>query len=193
MDLSESYHITEERYNESPEIQLRNNDILLAKDGAGIGKIGIVQGLTVKATVNSSLLVVRSGDVFRPKFLFYFLKGPKMQELAKSRIAGSATPHLFQRDIRKFDLLVPPILEQDQIIDEIESRLSIADQTELLIKQSLKMGGILRQSILKNAFVGKLIPQDPSDEPAEILLQRIRPQKNDLDKSNSRGLISYVK
>jgi type I restriction enzyme S subunit len=118
VDLSETYHVSEERYSESPEIQLRNDDILLAKDGAGIGKIGIVKGLTVKATVNSSLLVIRSGCAFKPKFLFYFFKGPRMQELVKSRITGSATPHLFQRDIRKFDLLIPPLLEQEQIASQ---------------------------------------------------------------------------
>lgn len=193
VDLTESYHITEDRYEESPEIKLKNDDILLAKDGAGIGKIGIVQGLETRATVNSSLLVIRSGEVFRPKFLFYFLKGPRMQELVKARITGSATPHLFQRDIRKFDLLIPPILEQEQIINEIESRLSVADQTEIVIKQSLKMGCTLRQTILKDAFEGKLVSQDRSDEPAEKLLEKIKESKNYPAKRDQKGLINYVK
>ncbi len=193
VDLSESYHISEERYTESPEIQLRNEDILLAKDGAGIGKIGIVQGLATKATVNSSLLVIRSGQVFLPKFLFYFLKGPKMQELVKSRITGSATPHLFQRDIRKFDLLIPPILEQEEIIQQVESKLSIADEVEKISRACLKQGNLLRQTVLKSAFEGKLVPQDPNDEPAENLLERIKTERLTNKSKNQLELSKYVK
>jgi len=196
VDISETYHISDERYSESPEIQLRNDDILLAKDGAGIGKIGIVQGLTVKATVNSSLLVIRSGCAFKPKFLFYFFKGPRMQELVKSRITGSATPHLFQRDIRKFNLLIPPLLEQEQIIAEIESRLSVADQVENIGRTSIKQANHLHQAILKNAFEGKLVPQDSSEQPAEKLLECIKAERLSSKKSNSVNqleLSHYVK
>jgi type I restriction enzyme S subunit len=196
VDLSETYHISEERYSESPEIQLRNDDILLAKDGAGIGKIGIVQGLTVKATVNSSLLVIRSGLAFKPKFLFYFFKGPRMQELVKSRITGSATPHLFQRDIRKFDLLIPPLLEQEQIIAEIESRFSVVDQVENIGRMSVKQAGHLRQTILKDAFDGKLVSQDSNDQPAEELLECIKAEclSNRNSRSNNQLELSrYVK
>jgi len=173
VDLSDSYHVTEERYEESPEIQLRNDDILLVKDGAGIGKVGIVQGLNTKATVNSSLLVIRSGKVFRPKFLFHFLRGPKMQEVVRKRITGSTTPHLFQRDIKKFELLIPPLSEQDAIIEEIEAHFSVIDETEGVVNQSLIKAETLRQSILKRAFAGRLVPQDPDDEPAEKLLEHI--------------------
>ena len=196
VDISETYHISEERYSESPEIQLRNDDILLAKDGAGIGKIGIVQGLTVKATVNSSLLVIRSGLAFKSKFLFYFFKGPRMQELVKSRITGSATPHLFQRDIRKFDLLIPPLLEQEQIIAEIESRFSVVDQVENIGRMSVKQAGHLRQTILKDAFEGKLVPQDSNDQPAEELLECVKAEclSNRNSKSNNQLELSrYVK
>ena len=64
-------HISIERYEESPEIRLQLNDILLCKDGAGIGKVGIVKHLPEKATVNSSLLVIRSFEAFIPDFLYY--------------------------------------------------------------------------------------------------------------------------
>jgi len=174
VDLSHSYHISEERYDESPEIQLMNDDILLVKDGAGIGRVGIVQGLNAKATVNSSLLVVRSGEVLKPRFLFYLLQGPKMQEIVKKRITGSATPHLFQRDIKKFELLIPPPAEQQAIVKEIESRLSVMDQTERVVSLSIEQEKRLRQSILRRAFEGNLTLQDPSDEPAAVLLERIK-------------------
>ena len=157
--FKDAYHISEERYYESPEIMLRNDDILLCKDGAGIGKIGIVKNLREKATVNSSLLVIRGLEVFIPEFLFYLLSGPKLQRIVQSRISGSATPHLFQNDIRKFELQVPPIEEQKQIVSEIEIRLSVCDKLEETITNSLLQAESLRQSILKKAFEGRLLSQ----------------------------------
>ncbi len=62
-------------------------------------------------------------------------------------------------------------------MEEIERHFSIADRIEATIEQSLKQAERLRQSILKRAFEGKLVPQDPSDEPAEILLERIKAEK----------------
>ena len=67
--------------------------------------------------------------------------------------------------------------EQQQIVAEIESRLSVCDKLEETIEQSLLQAEALRQSILKKAFAGKLVPQDPSDEPAEKLLARIRAER----------------
>jgi type I restriction enzyme, S subunit len=118
-----SNHITEDRYIESPEIQLQNDDVLLAKDGS-IGKLGIVKDLKTKATVNSSLLVIRGQEAFLPKFLFYLLSGPLLQNLAKSRIRKGSTPHLFERDIKNFHVSIPPLEEQQIIINELESILT---------------------------------------------------------------------
>jgi type I restriction enzyme, S subunit len=71
----------------------------------------------------------------------------------------------------------PPIEEQDAIVHEAEYILSIADENEKVIEQSLKRVDRLRQSILKRAFEGKLVPQDPNDEPASLLLDRIRAER----------------
>lgn len=70
-----------------------------------------------------------------------------------------------------------PTPEQEEIIEEIESRLSMADEVEKVAEQSLKQSERLRQSILKQAFEGRLVPQDPTDEPAEKLLERIRRER----------------
>lgn len=185
VDFTEAYHISEDRYLESPEIQLQNGDVLLCKDGAGIGKIAIVRDLIKPASVNSSLLVIRGMDILGQDFLYYLFSGPKLQSIVSQRITGSATPHLFQNDIRKFELLIPPKEEQAQIVQEIESRLSICDDIEASIRESLDKSKALRQSILKKAFEGTLLSEEeiaackaaPDYEPASVLLERIKAEK----------------
>lgn len=79
---------------------------------------------------------------------------------------------------------IPPLQEQNKIVEEIERLFSIAEKNEKIIEQSLKQADKLRQSILKQAFEGKLVPQDPSDEPASILLERIKEEKAKYEKRN---------
>ena len=156
VDFKAANHISLERYDESPEIKLEEGDILLAKDGAGIGKIGIVKHLPDAATVNSSLLVVRGRGAFVPKFLFYTLAGPKMQELVQSRITGSATPHLFQKDIKLFDLAVPPLPEQRRIVAKVEELLGRVNAARARLAKVPAILKRFRQSVLAAACSGEL-------------------------------------
>lgn len=176
--FKDANHITIERYEESPEIKLKTNDILLCKDGAGIGKIGIIKNLPEKATVNSSILVIDAKEVFNPDFLYYFFLGPTMQELVNEKISGSAIPHLFQKDIKKFNLKVPPRLEQNRIVEILESRFTLIENLEKSISHTLSGILILRHSILKKAFDGKLVNQDFNDESASELLNKIKVEKS---------------
>jgi type I restriction enzyme S subunit len=79
--------------------------------------------------------------------------------------------------ITKELIFIPSILEQDKIFEEVERLFSVIDQLEKTIDANLKRAEKLRQSILKQAFEGKLVPQDPNDEPAEKLLERIKAEK----------------
>jgi type I restriction enzyme S subunit len=73
---------------------------------------------------------------------------------------------------------MPPSLEEQQfIVSEIERRLSVCDKLEESINQGLQQAEVLRQSILKKAFAGQLVPQDPNDEPAAVLLERIKAER----------------
>jgi len=71
---------------------------------------------------------------------------------------------------------LPPLEEQHFIVEEVERRLSVVDKLEATVEANLKQADGLRQSILKQAFSGELVPQDPDDEPAGVLLERIKAQ-----------------
>jgi type I restriction enzyme, S subunit len=139
VNLNNTFHIPQWRYDESPQIQLKNDDILLTKDGAGIGKIAMVKNLSERATINSSLLLIRGLEAFIPEFLFYYLKGPAIQKIVQERILGAAIPHLFQKDIRQFILSIPPKQEQIEIVKIIK------EKNRELDKYHLKMGTIISQ------------------------------------------------
>ena len=149
-------HITNERYDESPEIMVRKNDILLTKDGAGIGKLGYINELPEKATINSSLLLIRPGDVANYKFIFYLLSGPALQNIVKERITGSATPHLFQRDIKEFVLPVPSLPEQQEIVRILDTMLEKESRAKEAARTVLEQIALLKKSILARAFRGKI-------------------------------------
>ena len=72
---------------------------------------------------------------------------------------------------------LPPLAEQRRIVAEVERRLSVIQQAEAAVEANLTRAERLRQSILKQAFSGKLVPQDPNDEPASMLLERIRAER----------------
>lgn len=96
------------------------------------------------------------------------------------RRAASLSVNIAHLTLERFRVLpfpLPPLAEQQRILDEMDWRLSVVHACETEIDQQLQKSESLRQSILKRAFAGQLIPQDPSDEPASVLLERIRAEK----------------
>ena len=83
----------------------------------------------------------------------------------------------FQRDIKEFALSMPPLEEQREVVRLIESYLDFAVQIEKLVKEAKIRADKIDQSILAKAFSGELVPQDPNDEPASVLLEKIKNEK----------------
>ena len=87
--------------------------------------------------------------------------------------------------MNKIQVPFPPLNEQRKIVEIVENAISLINDTETVVHQSSKRSDHLRQSILQRAFQGKLVPQDPGDEPASLLLERIRAER--IKESPKRG------
>ena len=149
--------------------------VLLGMIGEGKTR-GQVAILDIPACNNQNSAAIRVSEVgLPPEYVFYFLWG---QYDATRRIgSGNNQPALNKSRVQEIALPLPPLAEQHRIVAEIERRLSVIQQAEAVVGASLKRAGRLRQSILKQAFSGKLVPQDPADEPASALLERIRAER----------------
>jgi restriction endonuclease S subunit len=137
VNFRDAFHITQERYDESPEIMLQKNDILICKDGAGIGKLAVMPELLGPTTINSSLLLIRPRDTVYHEFLYLYLLSPMFQAIVQERLSGSTTPHLYQRDIAELKVELPPFDIQQRVVTEIweafaqqENIIELADQKQ---------------------------------------------------------------
>ena len=133
-----------------------SDDILICKDGAGIGKLGIVPDLPGLVTINSSLLLIRCKSQLRTKFLYYNLLSPNFQRIVYSRLSGATTPHLYQRDIVTFPISVRPIMEQDNIVRKLDFLRIETQKLEAVYKKKIDDLEELRKSLLQKAFSGEL-------------------------------------
>ena len=149
--------------------------VLLGMIGEGKTR-GQVAILDIPACNSQNSAALRVSEVgLPPGFVFYYLMG---QYEATRRIgSGNNQPALNKSRVQEIVLPLPPLAEQHRIVAEVERRLSVIQQAETAVEASLRRAERLRQSILKRAFCGELVPRDPDDEPASVLLERIRAQR----------------
>lgn len=101
-----------------------------------------------------------------------------VQEYRQMNIYGQGRPPLGFDGLRMTPVVLPPQNEQDQVVAVVEQRVSIIDAALEQIEHGLLRASRLCQSMLEKAFEGKLVPQDPNDEPASVLLERLRANRS---------------
>ena len=177
LDLTDCTYISWPKYEESPEIQLDINDIVVVKTGSSYGKTSFVDNLTEKTTLNPQLMVLKERKC-NSKYLCYFLNTQYMRKHFEDLVNGTAIPTFSQEKFGMKIFPLPPASEQEKIVSRIEL---ILDKIDLLENDKENLDTIIKQTkskILDLAIHGKLVPQDPNDEPAEELLKRIATSDN---------------
>ena len=167
-DIPES--ITEEAVANSSAKINPTGSVLIAMYGATIGKLGI---LTFPATTNQACCACIEFNAIIQLYLFYFLLSQRNEFIAKG--GGGAQPNISKEIIVNTFIPLPPLSEQQRIVMEIEKWFALIDQIE---QSKVNLQTIIKQAkskILDLAIHGKLVPQDPNDEPAIELLKRINP------------------
>ncbi len=166
--------------------RVKANDVLLNITGASIGRCAYVPENFPRGNVNQHVCILRtSQEKLFSKFLSSYLNSPNAQQEIMNTQGGATRQGLNFQQIRNLACILPPLPEQKQIVSEIETRLSVCDKLEETITIALRQSEALRQSILKKAFEGKLVEQDPKDEPASKLLERLKVEMKRVVRKNA--------
>ena len=112
-------------------------------------------------------------------YLKYYLDSPIAFSYYKKNEKGTAQKGIYLETLKNMIIKLPIDKDaQQKIVAEIEKRFEVADEVAKVVQENLEQAEQLKQSILKKAFEGRLVSQDPTDEPASVLLERIKKERN---------------
>jgi type I restriction enzyme S subunit len=151
------------------------HDVLMNIVGPPLGKVSLVPETYSEWNMNQAIVLFRTSDVVLSRYLALCLMSDEvLRWITRTAKATAGQFNISVSNSRILPIPLPPLAEQEQIVALVEERLSQIDSAEKTIDAELIRAKRLRQSILKQAFEGKLVPQDPKDEPASVLLERIK-------------------
>ena len=174
---------------------LQKNDILFARTGGTVGKSYLVSDVTTEAVYAGYLIRTRYNfDLLSPQYLKFFMESSLYWEQLREGTIATAQPNCNGKTLGKMLLPLPPLAEQKRIVAKLEQVLPLAEEygaaQEQLDKLNKELPEALKKSILQEAIQGKLVPQNPKDEPAQKLLERIAASRNESSLSLPKGTSS---
>jgi type I restriction enzyme S subunit len=162
VDWNRCYHVSPDRYELAPEIQLREGDLLMMKDGAAMGKLGFIDELPSPACLNSHLLLFRPlKGAFENRFLYYVLGGPGFNCFMVQERTGTTFFGISQESIGSFPLATPPQFEQHKILEFLDKETAKIDA---LVEEQRRLIELLkekRRAVISHAVTKGLNPDAP--------------------------------
>jgi type I restriction enzyme, S subunit len=171
-------HISDEHYDQLLKHSVAAGDLVVAMLGEVLPRACIVPPGVSPAIVKADCARLRlNTDLLRPAVMNAALNSPPVRERAVSLMKGIGRPRINLGALRSIAIPVSPSLEQIALEDQLAEAEASIEEMHSTIVESLTRSQAQRQNILKAAFSGQLVPQDPSDEPATVLLERIRAER----------------
>ncbi|MFD9722769.1 restriction endonuclease subunit S [Streptomyces sp. NPDC059072] len=153
IDFRNVNYISEFRYEESPELKLQEGDVLLAKDGNTLGIVNMVKQLPGPATVNGSIAVIRPTQV-SSSFLRYVLESRLTQAAISMLKGGMGVPHLFQWDINRLPVPLPPLEDQRRIADFLDVEIARIDQLVSKLAEMTELVTLRGKALIRERLQG---------------------------------------
>ena len=155
---------------------------LLVVEGNGspeqIGRSSLWRGVIDPCVHQNHLIRVRPKQSLVPEYLEFYWNSPHASRRVQAVASSTSGLHtLSTGKLKMLPIAIPPLTEQSRIVTEVERELSVLDACERAVDAGVARSAALRRSVLKAAFEGRLVSQDPSDEPASVMLERIRAER----------------
>lgn len=150
VDWDDCYHVSVDRYEQDKGIQLRENDLLVTKDGT-VGKTAFVVDCPEQATLNSHIFLVRSKDgSVEPEYLYYVLNSQIFTDFMKNILTGTTIKGLTQGNFYKFVFEAPDVPTQKKIVEVLESIDAVIDKTREVIQKYINIKTGMMFDLLKD-------------------------------------------
>lgn len=187
LSLEKAFYVSEDKASELAKYKVKAGDLLFSRM-ASVGRADLVPSHLEGAIINYHLMRLRlASATINPNYFIIFVRGSQtIVDYIKEVNHGVTRDGINTNQLLALPVALPPHAEQEQIVAEVEQHLSIVSELEAIVKANLKRVERLRQGILREAFAGRLVPQDPTDEPASVLLERIRSERNNEQKNGAR-------
>lgn len=177
----EMLFISQEKYDSLHSGKIAENDLVLCLRGATFGKVARVKPYKIGA-IASSLVIIRCYEYSLAEYLYYYLRSDLAIQQLHLYDNGSAQPNLAAGDVQKYLFPLPPIKEALMISERISILLALVSKISQEKRNLNAIIANIKTKILDLAIRGQLVPQNPDDEPASVLLERIRIEKEELIK-----------
>jgi len=169
--------VTEEKYRRLAKHEISGGDLIIAALAEPVGRCCRMPDSIGRAIVKADCVRLKPHQLIRPEMIMHWLNSPGGNAQTEARSHGVGRLRINLGDMRDLPVPILPAAEQNVLVSTIENHLAAIDQLVTFVTHSFDRIDVLNHSILAKAFRGELVPQNPNDEPASVLLERVRRER----------------